>query len=347
VVLREDAAARVTRVLHRPSQHLTDWGIIMNDRTLTSRILLPLDGSELATIAIPYARALATPETELVLVRAVADPTPMNELAGTSAYPVGRILARNREQAEDYLGAVAEVLRDVAPTITTHAAIGEPPETILDAIQEHDATLVIVASHGRGFLGRVVVGSVADRIARAATVPVLVVHPTHHAQLPVHADSRARIDRLLVPLDGSAMARQALPVVESLGVQLDLPVHLIRALPTREEIAAHPDPVEHGYYEGMIAAAQDLLAAEAVHLRASGLTVTASSYIGPPAATILDEAGARDIVVMTSHGRGGVRRWLMGSVAERLIRAGEAPVLLVPVAERAALAEQASITTQV
>ena len=306
----------------------------------TRRILVPLDGSELATITIPYARALATPETELMLFRAVTDPTPMTELAGTSAFPLERILKRNREQADDYLGAVAEVLCDVAPTISTGSAVGDAPEAILDAIREREASLVIVASHGRGFLGRVVVGSVADRIARTATVPVLVIHPTHHAQMPVHADSIARIDRLVVPLDGSALAREALPVAAALGRQLGIPVHLVRALPTREEIAAHPDPVETGYYEEMIAAATDLLESETSQLRAGGLTVTTGSVIGPPAGTILDEAGAHDIVVMTSHGRGGMRRWLMGSVAERIIRSGESPVLLVPVAERGTVNDQ-------
>ena len=120
-------------------------------------------------------------------------------------------------------------------------------------------------------------------------------------------------------------------------LRLGVPVHLVRALPTREEIATHPDPVETGYYEEMIAASAELLESEARRLRAGGLAVSTGSLIGAPAATILDELGAHDLIVMTSHGRGGVRRWLLGSVAERLIRVGEAPVLLVPVAERAAL----------
>ena len=305
------------------------------------RILIPLDGSELATVAIPWARALSTPDTELVLFRAVPDPTPMSELAGTSAFPIERVIARHRHVADDYLDAVAGVLRDVTPTISIASNVGDPSELILRIVRERDVGMVIVASHGRGFLGRVVVGSVADRVARASEVPVLVIHP-HRGAMPAPADAKARIDRLVVPLDGSELARQALPVAQALATRLGCPVHLVRALPTREELATHPDSVKVDYYEGMIAAATETLESEAGRLRASGIVVTSGSLIGAPAATILDELGAHDLIVMTSHGQGGVRRWLLGSVAERLIRAGEAPVLLVPVAERAPLVQPAS-----
>ncbi len=305
------------------------------------RILIPLDGSELATVAIPWARALSTSDTELVLFRAVPDPTPMSEVAGTSVFPIERVIARHRHVADDYLDAVADVLRDVTPTIMTASSVGDPSEQILRIIRERDIGMVIIASHGWGFLGRVVVGSVADRVARAAEAPVLVIHP-HRGAIPASADARARIDRLVVPLDGSELARQALPVAQSLATRLGCPVHLVRALPTREELATHMDTVEAGYYEDMIAAATATLEAEAGRLRASGIAVSHSSLIGAPAATILDELGAHDLIVMTSHGQGGVRRWLLGSIAERLIRAGEAPVLLVPVAERAPRAQPAS-----
>jgi nucleotide-binding universal stress UspA family protein len=310
----------------------------MTTRTPTRRILLPLDGSEMATIAIPYARALATTDTEVVLVRAIPDPTPMSEIAGTSSFPIERLITRNRAMADDYLAAVADVLGDGTGAVSTASAVGDASEVILGAVHDRHASMVVVASHGRGFLGRVVVGSVADRVARAAPVPVLIIHPSR-GDIPVHADSRARVDRLVVPLDGSALAREALPVAASLGHQLGVSIHLVRALPTREELASHPDPVEHGYYEELIAAATETLESEASRLRSTGLEVTTSSLIGTPAATILDELGSHDLVVMTSHGRGGVRRWLLGSVAERLIRSGDAPVLLVPVAERRHLAD--------
>jgi nucleotide-binding universal stress UspA family protein len=298
---------------------------------------LPLDGSELATIAIPWARALATPTTELILFRAIPDPTPFSELGGTSAFPAQRVIARNRHVADDYLDAVAEVLQGAAASVSTGSAVGDAADVIVHAIRARDASMVIVASHGRGFLGRVVVGSVADRIARVAEVPVLVVHPTR-GNMAAHADSTARVHRLVVPLDGSPLAREAVPVAAALGRQLGVPLHLVRALPTREEIAAHPEPMVSDYYEDMIGAATEALTSEAGRRRAAGLEVTTSTAIGSPAAAILDELNAHDLVVMTSHGRGGVRRWLLGSVAERLIRAGEAPVLLVPVRERAALA---------
>jgi nucleotide-binding universal stress UspA family protein len=260
----------------------------------------------------------------------------MNELAGTSVFPLARVIARHQQAAGDYLDAVSSVLPDVSSDVSTASAVGDPAEVIIHAIREWAVSMVIMASHGHGFFGRIVIGSVADRVARTAEVPVLVVHPSQGSK-HIRVDSRARIDRVVVPLDGSVLARQALPIARTLGQRLGTPIHLVRALPAREEVAGHPNPVESDSYDDMIAAAVAALETQANQLRASGLKVTIASPTGSPAAIILNELGTHDLVVMTSHGRSGVRRWLLGSVAERLIHAGEAPVMLVPVAERAAI----------
>ena len=119
----------------------------MGHHHLTRRILIPLDGSELATIAIPWARALSTPETELVLVRVIPDPTPMSELAGTSAFPIERVIARNRHVADDYLEAVADVLGDTAPVISTASVVGDPSEAILKVIGW--PIMIVLVPHAR------------------------------------------------------------------------------------------------------------------------------------------------------------------------------------------------------
>lgn len=305
----------------------------MTERMPTRQILVPLDGSELATAAIPWARTLATPETEIVIFRVVPEPAPLVELAGTSQYPAARILAHRLQDASDYLDDVAEVLGEVVPRVSTGTVAGDTPDAILDAAKEHGADLIIMATHGRGFMGRIVIGSVADRVARASAVPVLLVHPaagTHAASI----DDEVRVARIVVPLDGSDRARQALPVAHELARQLAAPIHLIRVLPTAEEVAAQHMSHDDAYYAEQTAAITDALAGEAHELATGDVAATSETIIGAPAQAVIDGTREGDLIVMTSHGRGGVRRWLLGSVAERLIRTSAAPVVLVPVPER-------------
>jgi nucleotide-binding universal stress UspA family protein len=303
------------------------------ERSDTYRILLPLDGSELATMSIPYARALATADSELVVCRIAPDPTPLMELAGTTSYPIERIRKSKLDEAEAYLGAVAEAIRDITPHVSTVSRVGEPPDEILSIAIQERVDLIVMASHGRGFLGRFVAGSVADRVARASPVPVMLIHPTHE-EGAAPADSKAMVHRLVVPLDGSARARQALPVASGLARRLGSPIHLVQALPTREQIVAHRHSIGDEYYSGFTTAAAAALRDEGSRLGAAGLTVTSEVVIGPAARSILEVLRDGDIIVMSSHGQGGVRRWLLGSVAERLIHSGSAPVVLVPVIER-------------
>jgi nucleotide-binding universal stress UspA family protein len=305
----------------------------MTGRTPTRRILVPLDGSELATVAIPWARALATPETEIVLFRVVPEPAPLIELAGTSRYPAARILSHRIDDATEYLTDVAGTLGDAAQRVSTGVVAGDAPDAILDAAEEHKADLIIMATHGHGFMGRVLIGSVADRVARAATMPVLLIHPVRGAGA-ARVDDAVAVARIVVPLDGSDRARQALPVARSLAQQLAVPIHLVRVLPTAKEIAAQRASRDDAYYAEQTTAITDALAEEARAVAAEGITTTSETIVGAPAEAIVDGTREGDLIVMTSHGLGGVRRWLLGSVAERLIRTSAAPVVLVPVAER-------------
>jgi nucleotide-binding universal stress UspA family protein len=100
------------------------------------------------------------------------------------------------------------------------------------------------------------------------------------------------------------------------------------------------------HLEALHLAITETLDAEASRLRATGLDVTTEIVVGQAAPGILEHAIVDDVVVMTSHGTGGVRRWLLGSVAEKLIRSGAAPVILVPVRERRHLAEASALPAE-
>jgi nucleotide-binding universal stress UspA family protein len=220
------------------------------------------------------------------------------------------------------------------------AAYGDPAAHILQMIEHQGIDLVVMTTHGRGALGRALFGSVADRIVRAAPVPVLLIRPD------VAAPEKMNIRRLLVPLDGSELAEAALPAASALAKRLEVPVHLVRATNSMATLAtlsgSTPFPVNPpaDVYERLASdldnSARAYLADVATRLRGEGIEVSVEVRDGSPYTEILDAVHPGDVLVMTSHGRGGVMRWLLGSVAEKLVREAPAPILLVPSAERGA-----------
>ena len=159
-------------------------------------ILVPLDGSRLAEQALPYAQQLAEPGCQLILLE------------------VG--------QDEDDLGLLE---RHADSCASLETAVGDPAEQILRVAKDLNVGLIVMTTHGRGALGRWAFGSVADAVTRTSPVPVFVVHPQD-------GDSEVApvIQRVVVPLDGSPLAEEALPTAMSLVRRLHVPVHLVTAI---------------------------------------------------------------------------------------------------------------------
>ena len=175
-----------------------------NDAT---RLLVPLDGSEEAQAALPYALALATPGAELILLTVL----PTAEAAPTSAEP-GTTTPEDRARAA--LELVAKGARQAGHAVRIEVAVGDPTARIVDAAADMNVTMIVMTSHGRGALGRLIFGSVADGVARTADVPVMIVRAGKLAPGPVG------ITRLVVPLDGSPQAEQSLPVATAISRRL-------------------------------------------------------------------------------------------------------------------------------
>jgi nucleotide-binding universal stress UspA family protein len=275
-------------------------------------ILVPLDGSARAEAALAYAQLLPSQRVRLLAVE--------SDQVDLSA------VCESARDCKAYLEVVAEPLRQHGRDVETLVVFGNPAGQIIALATTAD--LVVIGSHGHGAVGRFMLGSVADQVARHAPVPTLIVREGQ-ATAPA-----ARPRRIVVPLDGSALAEQALAVAASLAADLDVPIHLVRVL----DIDALRATVQAGVH----AAASYMRSQEAVQRhteeylaeRVQGLSnwncaVTAEVLLGSPAVTLLDTIRPDDLIVMTSHGRGGVRRWLLGSVADKLVRAAAAPVLLV------------------
>lgn len=297
------------------------------------RILIPLDGSDLATASLPYVRALAGSDAELLLLRVSTDPTPLTELGAVATPALDRARERALDTARAYLEDVAEILRDVTSHIVLITEISQAWDAIPRIADREEVDLIIMATHGRGFIGRTLAGSVADRVARSAHVPVMLIHP-EPGDLPAGAEDTAELRRIIVPLDGSALARQALPMATWLARQHRLPIHLIRALDLHGEWVSELTEHIEDIGSPLIDALEEELRAEAAALGDEGIEATFAVSGGLAARSIIDATQPGDVIVMTSHGTGGVRRWLLGSVAEKLVHAGVAPVLLVPVQER-------------
>ena len=135
------------------------------------------------------------------------------------------------------------------------------------------------------------------------------------------------IKRILVPLDGSQCAETVLPKVEKLAVDLKVGICLLRVAYAHSFPGADPTDVE----VKVVREAEDYLKTVEERLKAKGLKVDSHVRYGNDAEEILDHAAMKDIdmVAMSTHGRSGVGRWLLGSVAEKILRHSPKPIFLV------------------
>lgn len=287
------------------------------DTKKRTRILVPFDGTPQAESAIPYATALAAPATTIVLC---------------TVYPSDAEGSGTTDSALDArINVLSRELQAAGRTVEAETYYGDPADKIVEAAANGGADLIVMASHGRGVMGRLLHGSVADRVAREATVSVMVVRTAQQEPGPVN------IARLVLPLDGSPLAEQSIPVATAIARQFAMPLYLIRAVNMADLMPpaigmgeAIPFQIYDETEEELNKEATSYLDAQAEKLRQDGFTVTTKVLSGPAASAISDATRAGDVVILCSNERSGVARWLMGSVAEQLVRDDDCPVILVP-----------------
>jgi nucleotide-binding universal stress UspA family protein len=270
-------------------------------------ILVPLDGSDLAERALPYAEALAAPGCQLILLEVGQDEEEFT------------LLDRHSDSCA-----------------RLETATGDPAQTILQVARDLGVGLIVMTTHGRGALGRWAFGSVADTVTRTTPVPVMVVRPRAG-----EAEAAPIMRRVVVPLDGSPLAEQALPTAQALAQQLNVPVHLVTAIDLTSLLPVEMMPTMA--FDAVLYAetvdkvrteAEARLTQAAEQLHRAGLEATWEVLSGSPFLVISDAVAAGDLLVMASHGHSGAKRWLLGSVAEKLIREAPVPVVLVPTGDR-------------
>ncbi|MBS1251776.1 MAG: Universal stress protein F [Anaerolineales bacterium] len=293
---------------------------------MIKKILVPLDRSELAAQALPYAKLQSVKFGAEIMLLWVTEPLPAAVEANRAAAELHEVEAR----AESYLEDVAKTLSGEGFCVEYCTCSGMPADSIITFADTENIDLIVMSTHGRSGLGRWVYGSVADKVLRAADVPVLLIRATEEAA----AAARPACKRLLVPLDGSELAEQALPYAELLAHAFGAEVILLQVPTLPPYVSLGPDAtmLVPSLLSDAYAEADAYLANVERRLRAKGLSVhKAAVEPGAVAETIIDythEAGV-DYIVMSTHGRSGLRRWVYGSVADRVLRGADAPVLLV------------------
>jgi nucleotide-binding universal stress UspA family protein len=296
--------------------------IFQGRKYVFDRILLPLDGSEVSESALPYGEELAKRlGCELVL------------------YHVHRREDEDRKRMQQvYLDSLAGRLQSEFKgshaKVSTEVGAGEPTESICNVVEKSRVDLLVMtAVSASGLKVGKMLGSVADQVCRTVPIPVLLVRPgdNHLAGAPGQL-----FKRMLIPLDGSQLSQLALPVGAELAGKLKVSTtlfqmaNMIRLMDDGSGSAPYMD------YEGLNEAEKNRVAAEMETiekgLREKGLDVTTVVTSGFDAASeIMDlskKIGA-DLVVMSTHGRTGLGRWVFGNVAEKVVRYGQTPVLLV------------------
>jgi len=297
------------------------------------RILVPLDGSSRAEVILTQvARLLRLKDSEIILCQSSHVPLEFHTTR-TAA-----IDERMRADARSYLDGVARRLSDQGARVRVIVGNGSPAEMILEIAANEGATMIAMSTHGRSGIARWIMGSVAEKVVRASTVPVLLVRSfSRSPQGDLHpaVAQELAFQRILVPVDGSpastAVVEPALKFGKLAGAEM-------RVLHVRPMLIT-PSPILPGMEAGTsivplptIPPDEDpVVTAVADRFRASGLKVLHVSVEGDPAAEILDRSATQgvDLIVMGTHGRSGVSRWLTGSVAERVLRESIVPLLLV------------------
>lgn len=300
---------------------------------MLSTILVPLDGSALAERAVPFAARLAGPaHARLVLVYAGRKLTVSVIHAGG-----GQALAASPPDVEEVpevnLNPVLEKLHQRGIPVETRISDGEAGHVILATAGDVKADLIAMSTHGRSGLGRWLYGSVADEVMRRSPVPVLLVPATSDVSWP-----SGQSLRILVPLDGSDVSREAIVPACELARGLDADLHLLRVV----------EP-PHYLLDAEMTAAQWYLKAIAADLRAGGQRVSVEVTSGSPVMAIAAAAREQrvDLIAMVTHGSGGIARLVLGSVATGILQRAGVPLLLTrPLALRKATFDGLTVGTE-
>lgn len=299
------------------------------------RILVPLDGSQLAENVLPVVQSLSRGIKSKVTLFSVIDVEAMAD-----ELPAGRMdLSRSIDQmaqnaitvAKDYLKSVASTLDLPKGTVTQTAVLATAADAIVKEAEKQPGTMIAMSTHGRSGFQRYYIGSVADKVLHTASVPVLLYNP--HSVVGITATRH--LNKIIVPLDGTPGGEKAIPHAEVLASTLDLKIVLVRVIPTILMIQSN-EWYQSNFPDWSIIELQkncsDYLKEIASHLAKRGFkNVETRVELGKAASAIvgLAQSTPGSIIAMPSRSRPGLGH-VLGSVTEKVVRSSDVPTFIIP-----------------
>ena len=293
------------------------------------KLLVPLDGSKVAEQILPYARLLAGKLAVPVELVGVIDVAALaaHVSAGKTRY-LDTLVAEEVRSSGEYLKGVAGSFSAVSIKYTIER--GKPEEVIIGKAAADKGTLIAMATHGRSGINRWLLGSVAEKVLRGATNPLLLVRAPEGAK----TEGEGTLKSIIVPLDGSELAERVLPHVTALAKKMALKIVVVRAYRLRQIISSYYDYIPD--WEALEAESKGVaisyLDSKVRQLKSEGLVEMCPIVSeGEAAENIIDLAKeiANSLVAMCTHGRSGVQRWVLGSVTEKVARHSGGPILII------------------
>ncbi|HLO34423.1 MAG TPA: universal stress protein [Anaerolineales bacterium] len=293
-----------------------------------TRMLVPLDGSKIAENVLPYARNMAGALKVPVQLLGVIEMS--HYTSGARASYLDTLMDAAIRRNQEYLQSAAKTFLVSSVECTVEG--GVPQEVIIAKAAENRGTLIALATHGRSGLNRWLLGSVAEKVLRGASNAVLLVRGTEEAK----TEGEKAPERVIVPLDGSQLAEAVMPIVLEVAKAIKLKVVLLRvySAPPIMYSIGHDDFLDdlNKILAESKSEATSYLDNVANQLKSKGLAdVIQIVSEGEAAENIIELArGApNSLIVMCTHGYSGVKSWVLGSVAEKVVRHGGNPVLVI------------------
>ena len=298
---------------------------------MSLQVLLPLDGSPFSEQALPFAGALALRSNAVLHLVQVHRTTKTFDAHSVASVTVEW---ERRVSEREYLGRLAEWLRDeYGCAVRSSVLHGGIVTSLENYIRDENIGLVVMTSHGQSGVRREWLGSSADGLVRSSTVPVFLLRPQVKG---AGLRTPTQLGKILIPLDGSALAEQIIEPALALGGTAGTRYRLVQVVPPERALSVSTSPDE-GRFSRAESKLRPLSATEyleriAEGLRARGYAVdtTVITHWNAPAAILdLSRNGSADMIAMATRGRGGWQRIAFGSVTDRVQRNTSLPMLLV------------------
>jgi nucleotide-binding universal stress UspA family protein len=285
-------------------------------------ILVPLDGSLLAERALAPATNFAEAmSAKLTLLRVV----PQFAILAADPMLYEEMNRLGDEESLSYLRSKADALNLSVP-INVTSETGQPADTIIQFAENHKVDLIMISSHGRSGLNRWVYGSVAERVMRQAPCATTIINARLVHELPL-------CRKILVPLDGSDLAERALEPGRQLAAAMGADLHLLRVATSAHQLmeTSSMKEVFDEIEDKEVQEAETYLKSKYSDVSDGQVFIKVDVAKGTVAESIVNYAAEQQInmIVISSHGRTGLQRWVYGSVAEKVLRSACCATMII------------------